>query len=97
MNPANSKYGTLTLAASTATAIPMIAGETAYNITNSDTAIVYLGTDSSVTSTTGTPIPANGGTATVTMTYENSVAGTSIYVYSVAGTASNAVAYLAVA
>lgn len=79
-----------TLAAATATPIAMLVGSAAYAITNNDSATVYWSFDATVSDTTGTPLAA-GEVMTMTVTFQTARSGTQIYLYSVAGTSSNAV------
>lgn len=81
---------TITLAATTATAMTMLPGMCAYHLYNGDAATVYWGFTSSVTDSTGTPITA-GTPFNWTLSYQSSVSGTTIYLYSVAGTSAGAV------
>ncbi len=79
-----------TLAAATATAMPMLSGTAAYVIQNNDAATIYYGVSAAVDATTGVAIIA-GAYFPVTLTSGNG--GAVNYLYSAAGTSSNAVAY----
>ncbi len=92
----NAKGGVLTLSAATATLIPFTTTATcSMLIRNNDTAVIYYGFTSGVTATTGFNIAANGGAVGIPFTYQSASAGTQIWLFSTAGTASNAVRYAA--
>lgn len=81
----------LTLAAATATKCPTtpMLGRTSLAIGNLDSATIYVGGDSTVTASTGFPIPA-GGVLAVDMNYQPSPLNGQTWCYSTAGTAADA-------
>lgn len=84
---------TMTLAATTATSLPkMLVGICQYTIQNNDSGgrSIYFGWDATVSNAHGLNIPS--GTAyTPTITYQSTQAGSTIWLYSVAGTDANAI------
>jgi hypothetical protein len=87
-------YGSLTLAATTATVIPAPVrpvGRTSVTILNRDSVSTFCGDTSAVTTTNGTEIEPS---ASITLRVnEASTAAITIYCYSTPGTAANAVRY----
>jgi hypothetical protein len=98
-------YGSLTLAAATATKVPAspITGRNRIIVCNLDTASVFCGWDSAVTNTTGLPVFINscqGDSLDLsfgplhTTPLGTPVFGGQLYCYSLAGTAANGLRYM---
>lgn len=80
--------GILALTAVTAKAMPMLGCLMGFSLRNNDTADIYVGFDSTVTNTNyGGIIKANGGLLYGSVTYQSAQTGTTLYFYSVGGTA----------
>ena len=88
-------YAQFTVAV-TATALPggMLTGSCSYLVTNGDAQPIYLGLDSSVTTSTGTPIAAGAWLAVNQLTYQGA-SDHKIYLISATGTSANAVKVIA--
>lgn len=82
------------LAAAVPQAMTMLVGLCAYSVYNGDTASIYWGFNASVNASTGFPIVA-GGLMAWTITYQSAQSGTTIYLFSTAGTSANKVLWKA--
>jgi hypothetical protein len=95
-NP-NGTYGSVTLAANTATAVPAspMAGRYAISIQNLDSNPIYCGFDSSVTASNGTQIAASGQVS-FQVSYDANLGRAIVWCLSAAGTTSGAIRWMEV-
>lgn len=91
-------YGSTTLAATTATAIPSAAMDARGGIfiQNLDANPIWCGTDTHVDNTTGIEVYPNGGHLSIELGYRYATSTQPVYCYSTAGTATNGVRWLEV-